>query len=313
MKKLMRKIQKIPVLYIISLKLLGIYNFFKIKRLKKYSNEERQRHISKMYYSRTGLRLDWNNLSTYTEKMQWAKLYDCSELKGICADKYTVRQWVADKIGEEYLIPLIGKWSGGDEIDFDKLPSKFVLKTSNGSGTNIIVKDKSNLNILVARARLNRWLHTEYAYLKGFEMHYALVPPCIIAEQLIECPYEDLPDYKFLCFMGKVYYCWVDIGRYHNHKRNVYDLEWNLMPWNQYDYGNSETPIDRPKNFEKMIEIASTLCKGFSHVRVDLYNIDGRIYFGEMTFTNGSGYELINPAEYNKMLGDLWKLPVEKK
>ena len=234
MKKLMRKIQKIPVLYIISLKLLGIYNFFKIKRLKKYSNEERQRHISKMYYSRTGLRLDWNNLSTYTEKMQWAKLYDCSELKGICADKYTVRQWVADKIGEEYLIPLIGKWSGGDEIDFDKLPSKFVLKTSNGSGTNIIVKDKSNLNILVARARLNRWLHTEYAYLKGFEMHYALVPPCIIAEQLIECPYEDLPDYKFLCFMGKVYYCWVDIGRYHNHKRNVYDLEWNLMPWNAY-------------------------------------------------------------------------------
>ena len=98
-------------------------------------------------------------------------------------------------------------------------------------------------------------------------------------EKYIEYSAEDLPDYKFLCFNGKVCYCWVDVGRYHNHKRNIYDLSWNLQSWNQYDYGNSEMPIPKPENFDQMIEIAGKLCSGFSHVRVDLYNINGKIYF----------------------------------
>ena len=116
-----------------------------------------------------------------------------------------------------------------------------------------------------------------------------------------------------MCFDGVVRYCWVDMGRYHTHKRNVYDLNWTLQDWNQQKYGNYEAPIPKPENFDKMIEIADILCKGFSHVRIDLYNISGRIYFGEMTFTNGSGFEKIYPDSADFMLGSLWHLNMEKK
>ena len=115
----------------------------------------------------------------------------------------------------------------------------------------------------------------------------------------------DLQDYKFLCFNGKALYCWVDIGRFGDHKRNVYDMNWNLQSWNQEKYGNTEEPLDKPVNFEKMVELCNILAKGFKHVRVDFYNINGKIYFGEMTFTNGSGRELIYPSEKNIELGKL--------
>ena len=301
--------QKVPFIYILYLKFRFKGQKRKVNKMKKYSIEQKQNYISKLYQKRTGMQMNWENPQLYTEKMQWAKLFESTDEKSICADKYAVREWVKKRIGEEYLIPLLGKWEKFEDIPFEKLPNRFVLKTTNGSSTNVIVSDKTKMNLKEMKTKFHGWLSVDASYIKGFEMHYSKIKPQIIAEKFIESSTEDLPDYKFLCFGGKVYYCWVDVGRYHNHKRNVYDLEWKLQPWNQYYYGNTKEELPKPKNFDLMVELATKLCQGFSHVRVDLYNINGKIYFGEMTFTNGSGFEPIVPKKYNLMLGNLWEIP----
>lgn len=306
-------IKRNKYLYILGLKYLEIRDSIKVNRLKKFSEEKKRKYIARQYKKRNGMDLDWDHLNTYTEKMQWAKLYDSMEIKTCLADKWRVREWVAEKIGEEYLIPLLGVWDSFEEIDFSVLPEKFVLKVNNGSGTNVIVKNKKDLDLDIVKARIHYWMNVDRSYIKGFETHYAAIKPKIIAEQYLDYCGDDLPDYKFLCFDGEVCYCWVDVGRYHRHKRNIYDLNWNLQPWNQYNYGNCDEDIPKPENFDEMIRLAGELCKGFSHVRVDLYNVDGKIYFGEMTFTNGSGYEPIVPEQYNRMLGDLWKVDTDKR
>ncbi|MEJ8767649.1 ATP-grasp fold amidoligase family protein [Oceanobacillus sp. HCA-5259] len=255
-------------------------------------------------------KLDWNNLKTYNEKMQWAKLYDNNDLKTTLTDKYLVRDWVKDKVGEKYLIPLLGVWETFDEIDFDHLPQKFVLKTNHGSGTNMIIKNKKELDKNKAREQFTKWLRLNYAYLSGFEMHYKHIKPKIIAEKYIVDNDGELKDYKFLCFNGEVYFCWIDVGRFGDHRRNVYNLNWELQPWTQHKYKNTDKPVPKPKNFDLMVDLASELCEGFPHVRVDFYNVDGKVYFGEMTFTNGSGFERIHPYKYNLMLGELWNLPI---
>lgn len=296
------------MVYFLGIKIIKYRDLFRVNMLKKYGIKKRMKYISKIYKKRVGDNLDWNNLVSYTEKMQWVKLFDATDEKTRLSDKIEVRSWVADRIGEKYLIPSYGFMDSFDEIDFGSLPQKFVIKVNNGSGTNIIVKDKNDLNLKIAKARIDYWLSVDRSYIKGFELHYSKIKPRILIEKFIEYDGDDLPDYKFLCFNGEVRYCWVDVGRYHTHKRNIYDLEWNLQNWNQYDYGNSSNNIPKPENFNEMIELASKLCQGFSHVRVDLYNINGDIFFGEMTFTNGSGFEKITPNEANIMLGKLWDL-----
>ena len=159
-----------------------------------------------------------------------------------------------------------------------------------------------------ARKFFDLWIKQDFAFSgRGFEMHYSHITPKIIAEKYIVDSNGELNDYKFLCFDGVPYYCWVDVGRFTDHRRNVYDMNWVLQPWNQYSYRNTEQILDKPDNFDDMIRIVKTLCKGIPQVRVDLYSVNGKIYFGEMTFTNGKGYELIYPEKYNVMLGSLWK------
>jgi len=279
----------------------------------KYTPRFLQKKLNSILYKRAiGRTLDWSNLNAYTEKMQWAKFYDCTPIKTTLSDKYLVREWVAEKIGEKYLIPLLGVWDRFSDIQFDKLPNQFVLKTNHGSGSVIVVKDKTVFNIAEARQSFNDWMSIDYAYATGFEVQYSNIKRKIIAERYLETDIGELQDYKFLCFDGKPYYCWVDLGRFGNHTRNVYDLNWELQPWNQYTYGNSAYPIPKPKNFEKMVELATSLCQGFSHVRVDLYNVNGTIYFGEMTFTNGCGFDRIVPDEYDYTLGELWNIEPTK-
>lgn len=276
------------------------------KQFDKYTRDVQMKMLSKEYEEKTGQTLDWNNLQTYTEKMQWSKLFDNSPIKTKLTDKYMVREWVSDKIGEEFLIPLLGVWDSFEEIDFSSLPDRFVLKTNNASGTNMIVNNKKGIDFERARILFERWLSTDYSSIGGFQMQYKNIKPKIVAEKYIVDSNGQLFDYKFLCFNGKVYYCWVDVDRQSVHKRNVYDLNWNLQSWNQYKYDNTEDKLGKPENFEEMIRVAEVLCEGFSHVRVDLYNVDGKIYFGEMTFTNGNGYELIYPHSKNLELGNLW-------
>lgn len=274
---------------------------------KKMDSADYPKAYKKMYKRATGKRLDLKNPTTYREKMQWAKLYDSTEIKTRLSDKILVRDWVKQKVGEKYLVPIYGVWDSFDDIDFDKLPEAFVLKANHGSRMNLIVKDKSGLNLANAKELTEQWLATNYAYRFGMELHYKDILPRLYAEKLLEAKNGELPDYKFLCFNGKPCYCWVDIDRFTDHCRNIYDMQWNLQPWSQ-GYKTSDKIIEKPKGFDKMVEIASKLCEDFSHVRVDLYDINGDVYFGEMTFTNGSGYEKVLPEKYDRLLGEMWKL-----
>lgn len=281
-----------------------------IKRCNELASIDKKNYpvlLARLYEEHIGHPLDWNNLKTYTERMQWEKLYDDNPLKSRLSDKYEVRNWVKDKIGGEYLIPVLGVWDRYDDIDFAELPNQFVLKTNHGSGTNLMVRDKSKINHRRASRMFNEWLRTDYAFVSGFELHYSKIKPVIMAERYMEDFGNDLPDYKFLCFDGKPTYCRVDMGRFSNHVRSVFDCNWVRQNWTQGEYPACPD-IPKPKNYEKMLEIAAKLSEGFSHVRVDLYNIDGTIYFGEMTFTSGSGLEPNIPESSDLMLGEKWNL-----
>ena len=282
----------------------------RIKKLKKVSHEERIKLISVQYENSHGYKINWENPTLYTEKMQWEKLYNKDPLKTTLSDKYLVREWVKEKVGEEYLIPLIGVWDKFSDVPFKSLPNKFVLKTNHGTGTNIIVPDKSKCNWGDARRKVNDWMKMDFAYNNLFEMHYSQIERKIIVEEYVETGTGDLQDYKFLCFGGVPKFCWVDMGRYTKHTRTVFDMNWKKQPWTQ-GYKTVDN-IPKPKNFEKMVEIVTKLCEGFAQVRVDLYNVNGKIYFGEMTFTSTSGFDRIIPAEYDKTLGDLWVLPKQE-
>lgn len=274
------------------------------------NKKEIMKYDAELYYQRQGRPLDWSNLRSYTEKMQWAKIFDDDPRKSLLSDKYQVREWVKNKIGENYLIPLIGKWERYEDINFSKLPNQFVIKTNHGSSDVVIVRDKSKQK-LSDKMRMKRIITSsmqkDYA-VYACELHYSTIKPQIIVEEYIDSGENELQDFKFLCFDGVPYYCWVDVGRYTDHKRNVYDLNWKLQDWNQFHYGNAHEIIPKPKNFDEMIYVVKTLSQGFSHVRVDLYNVDGRVLFGEMTFTNGSGFEEISPISMDYELGDLWHI-----
>lgn len=285
--------------------------FFVNKKNKKWldADEKNIRNgLSKWYEKAMGEPLDLDNPKSFNHKIQWLKLYDSTKEKGMLADKYAVREWVKGKIGEEYLIPCIGRWNKFEDIDFDNLPEKFVLKANHGSSTNVIVSDKSKINKTELRLRFSRWLSTNYALKMGFELHYGIMKPQIICEKYMG---DDLIDYKLFCFNGRPDFFWVDTGRFLNHKRNTYDLEWNELPFLIDNY--ERVIVNKPKNLDKMIDFAKKLSAGFSFVRVDFYEIEGRLFFGEMTFTSNSGCNHFVPVEYDLIYGDKISLPVKKK
>lgn len=278
------------------------YDYYKNLPEDRYPEE-----LAEWYQKKTGKYLNLNNPKTFNEKIQWLKLYDSTPLKTQLADKYLVRDWVKEKIGEEYLIPLLGVWDKYEDIDFEKLPNKFVLKATHGSGWNIIVKDKSSFNIEHGKQEMNKWMDLDYAFVFGLELHYKNMTPKIIAEQYIE-NMNDLLDYKVLCFHGEPACIWVDTQRSSDHRRDFYNLQWEHLPVSQ-KYKNSDSVIEAPKNLNKMIEFSKILSKDFMHVRVDFYEIDDQLYFGEMTFTSSSGVEKISPDEFDLELSRLLVLP----
>ena len=291
----------------ISLKLFG----YKLSLSKNMDKEDVPKLLKKWYKKRTGKELNLENPQNFNEKIQWLKLYDNSPLKTQLADKYLVRDWIKEKIGEEYLIPLLGVWDNFDEIDFDKLPDKFVLKANHGCAWNIIVKDKSKFDKKKAKKKFDKWMIRNYALKAGFEMQYKDIPPKIIAEAFMADSKGELNDYKVLCFNGKPQFIWIDQGRFGDRTENIYDTKWNLQPF-LMTYENSKEEVPPPENLEKMIEFAELLSKDFALVRVDFYNLDGKIYFGEMTFTSASGVDVFKPEEYNLKLGQMLTLPEKK-
>ena len=272
------------------------------KRHSIMSYAEIESEIGRQYRKMFGRTLNWDNPQTYNEKIHVSKVYMPTPLKTRLADKVAVREWITERIGSEYLIPLIGVYDSFDEIDFDALPDSFVMKCSHDSGSVTLVKDKRKISREILRRKYGLFMRRNYEW-KGWEMHYRDIPHKIMIEQYMG---DAINDYKFLCFNGKPYYCWVDFDRYTNHKRNIYNLDWELQPFNQYHYGNYASSVKCPEEFENMKKIATVLCESFGHVRVDLYVIEGRVYFGEMTFSNGDGFEEIIPDEWAYKLGALW-------
>lgn len=278
------------------------YTYYKNLPPEKYRNE-----LELWYNAATGKNLNLDNPLTYNEKIQWLKLYDSTPIKTQLADKYLVRNWIKGKIGEEYLVPLLGVWSNFDEIDFNKLPDQFVLKANHGSGWNIIVKDKKKFNKLNAKRKFDLWLKKNYAFQSGLELHYLNIQPKIIAEKYLD-EIDRVYDYKFMCFNGEVKFLWVDSDRYKNHKRTLFNTKWEKLKI-EYGVGIADYEIAKPKNFDKMLYFSELLSKGFAFVRVDFYEINNKLYFGEMTFTSGSGITEPKPYKYTYVWGDMLKLP----
>ena len=258
----------------------------------------------KNYY---GYDLDLDNPKTLSEKMMWLRVYDNTPLKTQCADKYLVREYVKEKIGEEYLIPLLGVYDNFDDIDFDSLPNQFVMKCNHGSGYNIIVKDKTNFDKESAKEKINKWLNEDFGTLYG-EIHYSSIKRKIIIEQYIENLDGDIEDYKYFCFGGKAHSIMYCTDRASGVVKNsFFDLDWNNLKFHYFgELLTKETTA--PTNLKLMNELAEKLSKDFKHVRVDLYNIEGKIYFGELTFTGYGGYYNFNPPEWNLKLGELLDL-----
>lgn len=259
------------------------------------------------YKSATGEVLDLENPKTFNEKIQWMKLYDSTPLKTRLADKYLVREWVAEQIGEEHLIPLLGVWDTFDEIDFAKLPQQFVLKANHGCGWNIIVKDKDTFDPKEAKEKMDQWMKEDYGLRSDLELHYMNMPPKIIAEEFIQ-NMDDLYDYKIFCYHGKVEFICVTTDRNTGLKNTFYSINWEALPMSMIGRG-SRCDLEKPKNLEKMIFIAEQLSHKFSFVRVDLYEVNDFILFGEMTFTPTSGNMKWEPQEMNLQYGNLINLP----
>lgn len=236
------------------------------------------------------------NPKYFGEKIQWMKIYGNLEQYGDLVDKYKVREKIKKDIGEEYLIPLIGVYDSPDDIDFDLLPNKFVLKVNHGSGYNIICKDKSKLNIENTKMKLNKWLSEDYAEIKK-EYQYKNIKRKIICEEFVNDENGQLLDYKFFCFNGKAEFIKVDIDRFDEHAVNIYDLDWNLLPMKVGDMPNSNRDIKKPDSLQEMIMIANKLATGFNFVRIDLYSIDNKVYFGEITLTSYGGLTPFYPLE----------------
>lgn len=255
-------------------------------------------------------KLNLKKPTTFNEKLQWLKLYDKNSQYTKMVDKYDVKQYVAKIIGEEYIIPTIGIYDRFDDIDFDTLPDQFVMKCTHDSGSTIICKDKNKFNIKQAKEKIENALKQNFFYLAR-EWPYKNVKPRIIIEKYIEEEEHDgLTDYKFMCFDGKVKCSFVCLNRNGADGLNVdfYDINWNKMPFKRH-YKNSNIILEKPKNYTKMIELAEKLSKEIPFVRVDFYEINNIMYFGELTFYPGGGFEEFTPKEYDEKLGNWIKLP----
>lgn len=252
-------------------------------------------------------KLNLKTPKTFNEKLQWLKLYDRNPLYTQLVDKYEVRDYIKDKIGEEYLIPLVGgPWDSFDEIDFSKLPDQFVLKCTHDSGSVIICENKEIFDINEARTKLNRSLRGNFYY-GGREWPYKNVKPRIVAEKFMRNDESnELIDYKFYCFNGVFRFLYVSQGLQKHETARISFLtpEWDWAEFRRLDYAPFEKLPEKPKTYEKMKEIVQMLSEGFPFIRVDLYEIQGHVYFSELTFSPCSGFMPFEPKEWDRKVGD---------
>lgn len=279
------------------------------KGLYKYMSDEK--YITLKFESRLGVKPNLTEPRTFNEKLQWLKLHDRKPIYNTLVDKYAVKDYVASIIGEEYIIPTYGVWDRFDEIEFDNLPEQFVLKCTHDSGGLVIVKDKNNFDKEAAKKKINKCLKRNYYY-KGREWPYKNVKPRIIAEAFMQDSVTgELRDYKFFCFGGEVKCYKVDFDRFVRHKANYYTPDGRLMKLGEIvcppDF---EKKIAIPAQLEKMEELAQKLSADQPFLRTDFYDVDGKIYFGELTFFPDSGFGKFVFEGNDELLGSWLKLPV---
>lgn len=283
---------------------------FKILNLLRFIPDKTM--IQLQYKIKTGRKLNLKNPKRYTEKLQWYKLYYRDPLMTRCSDKYEVRSYVKEKGLEKYLTNLYGVYKNFEDINFEILPNSFAIKYTNGSGNNYFVKNKKSENMDVIKNIIKVWASKQRIHY-GREWCYYNVQPRIIIEELIERDENnDIPDYKFFCFNGKVKYLYIMVDYVDNHENgrcSFFTPEFLQLPYRRSEYKEINRTISKPENFNEMIAVAEKLSKDFPHVRVDLYNIKGRIIFGELTFYSASGYTVFTPDEFDYELGRQFIMP----
>lgn len=261
------------------------------------------------YFIEMGKILHLHKPITFTEKIQWLKLHNRKDEYTIMVDKLAAKKYVANLIGEQYIIPTIGQWDTAEQIDFNQLPNEFVLKTNNGGGSTgvVICKNKQSLDINNTVKRINNALKKNI-YTNYKEWPYKNVKPCVFAEQFMKNGDDgELTDYKFFCFNGVPKYCQVIANRKKGETIDFFDMKWEHQPF----YGlnpkckPAKEPISRPESLQEMIKIAQILSKDIPFVRIDLYYINKKVFFGEITFFPASGIGVFTPSKWNKILGDL--------
>lgn len=265
-----------------------------------------------IYWLRMGERLNLDNPQSYNEKCQWLKLYYRRPEFTTMADKVKVKKWVADRIGDQYIIPLLGSWKHFDDIDFDKLPDKFVLKCNHDSGSVLLVRDKNKLDKKDAKEHLEKALNTN-AFYYAREWPYKNIERRIIAEPFIESlGRRESVEYKVSCMNGEVKFVTVCQGIAHagfdDRTNDHFDKQWNRLNW-YVRYKPSGKFNEKPAYMDKIIQLSEKLAEGMPHVRVDWYYEDGQLYFGELTFYTWSGFCPFEPKEWNDKLGSWIELP----
>ena len=281
--------------------------------------EFREKMVKNLFSEKLGYELNLENPKTFNEKIQWLKLYYHDPLMTKCADKYLAREYIEEKIGKENLVPLLGVWDKVEDIDFNSLPNKFVLKINYGSNQHIIVKDKSKLDVEEAKNRLNYFLRpfASHYYKAGYEWQYKNIPPKIICEKYIEQDDGNLYDYRIFCFNGEPHFIIVDIQGYilnsnEKYLRNVYSTNWEKLDI-KMSYSNFDIDFKRPYFLDDMLRISKLLSKDFYHVRVDFYELKQKLFIGELTFTHLNGMGKFYPFEWDYKFGELLTLPKDKR
>lgn len=272
-------------------------------------------YLKIMFKYFTGKKLNLNDPKSFNEKLQWIKLYDRKPIYTIMVDKVKAREFVSERIGDKYLIPLLGVWDSPEQIDFDMLPEQFVLKCNHNSGKGMcICKDKSHLDIDNTKRQLNKGLLEDY-YLLGREWPYQNVPRKILGEKyMVDESGEELKDYKVMCFDGEPKLIELHMGRFTDHQtQDFYDTNWNKLNISQNivsQYKISNNIMPPPPALEEMVHLSRILAANTPHLRVDWYSVNGKLYFGELTFFDGSGFDPYDRYEDDLMLGSWISLPI---
>jgi len=252
--------------------------------------------------------LNINSPKTFNEKINWLKIHGYKKENHYKADKLKVREYIKDCIGENYLIPMLGVYDTADDINSECLPNKFVVKTNHGSGYNIICNNKNKFDFNLMKKKINSWMKQNYYYYGKEWQYFGINPKIMIEKHLIDKLGDELLDYKFFCFNGIVKYIQIDIGRFSNHKRLYFDRNWETQDFTIL-YPRSNQKISKPDNLEEMLSISEKLSKDMVFSRIDLYNINSKIYFGEITFHPEGGCGPFFPNKYDLELGNKLVLP----